>query len=119
MCRACSRAHGRSACSRSRILREATGSTKRFTLSYADRRTLASMEPKGAVDREELAAAIEARRELGAELEPQVVDSFVSGSSDGWPRGRARSRRKATIPARPSRWRLHRCPPDPEHGDRR
>ncbi len=35
------------------------------------------MEPKGAVDRDELAAAIEARRELGAELEPQVVDSFV------------------------------------------
>jgi hypothetical protein len=35
------------------------------------------MEPKNAVDREELAAAIEARRELGAELEPHVVDSFV------------------------------------------
>ena len=35
------------------------------------------MEPEGAVDREELTAAIEARRELGAELEPHVVDSFV------------------------------------------
>jgi hypothetical protein len=35
------------------------------------------MEPKGAVEREELTAAIEARRELGPELEPQVVDSFV------------------------------------------
>lgn len=29
------------------------------------------------VDREELQAAIEARRELGAELEPAVIDSFV------------------------------------------
>jgi hypothetical protein len=29
------------------------------------------------VDREELEAAIEARRELGAELEPAVIDSFV------------------------------------------
>jgi hypothetical protein len=35
------------------------------------------MEPKGAVDREELAAAIEARRELGSDLEPHIVDSFV------------------------------------------
>ena len=32
---------------------------------------------KPTVDREELEAAIEARRELGAELEPAVVDSFV------------------------------------------
>jgi hypothetical protein len=28
-------------------------------------------------EREELAAAIEARRELGEELEPQVIDAFV------------------------------------------
>lgn len=35
------------------------------------------MEPKGAVDREDLTAAIEARRELGGELEPHIVDSFV------------------------------------------
>ena len=35
------------------------------------------MEPKGAVDREELTAAIEARRELGSDLEPHIVDSFV------------------------------------------
>jgi hypothetical protein len=32
-------------------------------------------EPR--VDREELEAAIEARKELGAELEPAVIDSFV------------------------------------------
>jgi hypothetical protein len=32
---------------------------------------------KPTVDREELEAAIEARKELGAELEPAVVDSFV------------------------------------------
>jgi hypothetical protein len=32
---------------------------------------------QSAVDRDELTAAIEARRELGKELEPQVVDSFV------------------------------------------
>jgi hypothetical protein len=32
---------------------------------------------ENAVQREELHAAIEARRELGAELEPQVIDSFV------------------------------------------
>jgi hypothetical protein len=30
-----------------------------------------------AVDREELRAAIETRRELGPELEPHVIDSFV------------------------------------------
>jgi hypothetical protein len=35
------------------------------------------VEPERAVDREELAAAIEARRELGPELEPHIVDSFV------------------------------------------
>jgi hypothetical protein len=35
------------------------------------------MEQKGAVDREELTAAIEARRELGTDLEPHIVDSFV------------------------------------------
>jgi hypothetical protein len=29
------------------------------------------------VQRDDLTAAIEARRELGAELEPQVIDSFV------------------------------------------
>ena len=29
------------------------------------------------VDRREMQAAIEARKELGAELEPQLVDSFV------------------------------------------
>ena len=29
------------------------------------------------VDREELQAAIEARKELGAELEPAVIDAFV------------------------------------------
>jgi hypothetical protein len=29
------------------------------------------------VDREDVHAAIEARRELGAELEPHVIDSFV------------------------------------------
>jgi hypothetical protein len=29
------------------------------------------------VDREEIEAAIEARKELGAELEPAVIDSFV------------------------------------------
>jgi hypothetical protein len=29
------------------------------------------------VQRDELKAAIEARRELGAELEPQVIDAFV------------------------------------------
>ena len=29
------------------------------------------------VEREDLHAAIEARRELGSELEPQVIDSFV------------------------------------------
>ncbi|HEX7254449.1 MAG TPA: hypothetical protein VF236_00830 [Gaiellaceae bacterium] len=29
------------------------------------------------VPREELQAAIEARKELGAELEPAVIDSFV------------------------------------------
>ena len=29
------------------------------------------------VDREEIQAAIEARKELGAELEPAVIDSFV------------------------------------------
>ena len=32
---------------------------------------------KPTVDREELEAAIEARKELGAELEPAVIDSFV------------------------------------------
>jgi hypothetical protein len=32
---------------------------------------------RGAVDREELKAAIEARRELGPDLEPHVVDAFV------------------------------------------
>lgn len=32
---------------------------------------------KPTVDREEIEAAIEARKELGAELEPAVVDSFV------------------------------------------
>ena len=30
-----------------------------------------------AVPREELSAAIEARKELGADLEPQVIDSFL------------------------------------------
>jgi hypothetical protein len=30
-----------------------------------------------AVDRDELRATIEARREMGAELEPQLIDSFV------------------------------------------
>jgi hypothetical protein len=34
-------------------------------------------ESEPAVDREELRAAIETRRELGPELEPQVIDSFV------------------------------------------
>ena len=29
------------------------------------------------VDREELQAAIEARKELGAEMEPALIDSFV------------------------------------------
>jgi hypothetical protein len=29
------------------------------------------------VEREDLHAAIEARKELGAELEPQIIDSFV------------------------------------------
>jgi hypothetical protein len=32
---------------------------------------------KPTVNREELEAAIEARKELGAELEPAVIDSFV------------------------------------------
>ena len=32
---------------------------------------------EGPVDREELHGALEARRELGAEYEPEVVDSFV------------------------------------------
>jgi len=32
---------------------------------------------KPTVDREELQAAIDARKELGAELEPAVIDSFV------------------------------------------
>ncbi|HKH30582.1 MAG TPA: hypothetical protein VKA45_05960 [Gaiellaceae bacterium] len=32
---------------------------------------------KPTVDREEIEAAIEARKELGAELEPAVIDSFV------------------------------------------
>jgi hypothetical protein len=32
---------------------------------------------QGAVDREELTAAIEARKEVGAELEPHLVDAFV------------------------------------------
>mgnify|MGYP003527123136 FL=1 len=32
---------------------------------------------KPTVDRDELEAAIEARKELGAELEPAVIDSFV------------------------------------------
>jgi hypothetical protein len=31
------------------------------------------------VRREEVEAAIEARRELGADLEPQVIDAFVEG----------------------------------------
>jgi hypothetical protein len=29
------------------------------------------------VERDDVAAAIEARRELGAELEPQVIDAFI------------------------------------------
>jgi hypothetical protein len=33
--------------------------------------------PEPTVDREELEAAIAARQELGAELEPAVIDSFV------------------------------------------
>ena len=32
---------------------------------------------KPTVDRDEIEAAIEARKELGAELEPAVIDSFV------------------------------------------
>jgi hypothetical protein len=35
------------------------------------------MEQRGAVDREDLQAALEARRELGEALEPHIVDSFV------------------------------------------
>jgi hypothetical protein len=35
------------------------------------------MAPESAIDREDLQAAIEARRELGSEFEPQVVESFV------------------------------------------
>ncbi len=33
--------------------------------------------PEQRVDPEELRAAVEARRELGSELEPHVIDSFV------------------------------------------
>jgi hypothetical protein len=32
---------------------------------------------EGRVPREELEAAIEARKELGAEMEPQIIDGFV------------------------------------------
>jgi hypothetical protein len=34
------------------------------------------------VEREDLRAAIEARRELGEEMEPQVIDSFVERIED-------------------------------------
>ena len=33
--------------------------------------------------KEELEAAIAARTEMGAEMEPAVIDAFVGGSSDG------------------------------------
>jgi hypothetical protein len=39
-------------------------------------RTIATM-PEGVVPREEVQAAIEARKELGAEMEPAVIDAFV------------------------------------------
>ncbi|HYY04695.1 MAG TPA: hypothetical protein VE736_12480 [Gaiellaceae bacterium] len=52
------------------------------------------MEREGAVDHEELKAAIEARRELGAELEPHVVDAFVE---------RIERRLADRAPARPAR----------------
>ena len=38
---------------------------------------MSSPGSKPTVSREDLAAAIEARRELGDELEPHVIDSFV------------------------------------------
>jgi hypothetical protein len=52
------------------------------------------MERHGAVDRDELQAAIEARRELGSQLEPQVVDSFVE---------RIERRLAERTPAKPAR----------------
>ena len=39
-------------------------------------RTIDDM-PEGIVPRDELQAAIEARKELGAEMEPAVIDAFV------------------------------------------
>jgi hypothetical protein len=38
---------------------------------------------ENAVPKEELQAVIEARRELGAELEPQIIDAFVERIEDG------------------------------------
>jgi hypothetical protein len=35
------------------------------------------------VEREDVRAAIEARRELGEELEPQVIESFLGASRNG------------------------------------
>jgi hypothetical protein len=39
--------------------------------------TIEGVSEGGAVQKEELQAAIEARKELGAELEPALVDAFV------------------------------------------
>jgi hypothetical protein len=47
------------------------------------------------VQRDELVAAIEARRELGAELEPQVIDGFVERLER-----RIDERLKARVPAK-------------------
>ena len=44
---------------------------------FVERTYTRPMEPKGAIERDELTAAIEARRELGTDLEPHIVDSFV------------------------------------------
>ena len=43
---------------------------------------------EGKVDRDDLHAAIEARKELGPELEPQLVDSFVARIEQRLERGR-------------------------------
>src|SRR5439155_24634798 len=50
----------------------------------------------GMVEREDVHAAIEARRELGAELEPHVIDSFVE-------RIEKRLRETRALPARSHR----------------
>jgi hypothetical protein len=50
-------------------------------------------------ERDELAAALEARRELGEELEPEVIDAFLDRIEQR-AAARARERAPARVPAR-------------------